>query len=223
MKNQEDLLAQLTAIVSLGKKLLDAAPDDERQKSLVNETKFHDFRISALSYLVRVFGEESTLHQSFKSEVTQATASRTRRGMGILAAAEKELRGDWLETTAGALTRDILADMLRLAKGHLDEKRPRAAAIVAGAVLEKHLRGLCLAKGIRIYNEVGNKAVDKKGLQLAGEAYKKKLFERNDNKAILAWLASCEQAADPRGKEPGMDEVKSMLGGLASLLNSLRY
>lgn len=223
MKNQDELLAQLAAIVSAGEKLLADAPVDDKQKALVAETKFHEFRIAALSYLSRVFGENSTLHQSFKSEVTQATASRTRRGLGVLGAAAKELHGDWLETTHGAINRDLLADMLRLAKGHLDERRPRAAAILAGAILEKHLRNLCLAKGIKIYNEVGGKAVDKKGLQLTGEAYKKKFYDRNDNKGVVAWLTCCEQAADPKGREPSLDQVKSMLSGIASFLNKIRY
>ena len=223
MKNQDELLAQLAALVTLGEKLLAEAPADDKQKPLVAETKFHEFRIAALSYLSRVFGEESTLHQSFKSEVTQATASRTRRGLGILGAATKELQGDWLETTGGAINRDMLADMLRLAKTHLEEKQPRAAAILAGAILEKHLRNLCLAKGIKIYNEVGGKAVDKKGLQLTGEAYKKKLYDRNDNKGVITWLGYCEQAAAPKGSAPTPDQVKSMISGIASLLNKIKY
>jgi hypothetical protein len=223
MKNQDELLAQLAAIVTLGEKILAETFSDEKQKQLVNESKFHEFRISALSFLSRVFGEGTTLHQSFKSEVTQATASRTRRGLGFLAATAKELQGDWLETTTGAINRDLLADMLRLAKTHLDERRPRAAAILAAAILEKHLRNLCLAKGIKIYNEIGGKAVDKKGLQLTGEAYKKKFYDRSDNKGVTIWLTCGEQAADPKGAEPSLDQVKTMISGIASFLNKVRY
>ncbi len=223
MKNQDELLAQLGAILSSGAKVLATESGENQQKPLVNEEKFHDFRISAMSLLSRVFGQESTYHQSFKSEVTQPTASRTRRGIGILTAAEKDLRGDWLETTSGAINRDVLTDMLRLAKQQLEGKNFRAAAIIAGAVLEKQLRNLCLAKGIRIHNEIQHKAVAKKGLQLTGEAYKRQVYDRQDNKEIIGWLGLYESAAEGKVDDLSAEQVQPMISGILGFLTKIRY
>jgi hypothetical protein len=223
MKNQDELIAQLAAIIQTGEKVAAAETGEGQQKTLVNEQKFHDFRISALSFLSRVFGQDSTYHQSFRSEVTHPTASRTRRGVGILTAAEKDLQGDWLETTSGAITRDVLTDMLRLAKVQLEGKNIRAAAIIAGAVLEKQLHNVCLAKGIKIYNEIQNKAVAKKGLQLTGEAYKRKIYDRQENKEVITWLELFEKAADGKSNDFTADQVKSMVSGILSFLTKIRY
>lgn len=223
MKNQDELTAQLTTIIQSGERVLTTETGEGQQKSLVNEQKFHDFRISALSFLSRVFGQDSTYYQSFKSEVSHPTASRTRRGIGMLTAARNELQGDWLETTGGAINRDVLTDMIRLARTQLDENHHVAAVIIAGAVLEKQLRNLCLAKGIKIHNDLENRAVPKKGLQLTGEAYKKKLYERQDNKDVVAWLELYDAAAAGRSDAVTAAQVKHMVGGVLSFLVKTRY
>lgn len=222
MKNQDELIAQLSKIIDDGERVSATETADGQQKSLVHEQKFHDFRISALSFLSRVFGQQSTYYQSFKSEVTQPTASRTRRGIGMLTAARTELQGDWLETTSGAINREMLSDLLRLARVHLDENHPGAAAILAGAVLENHLRHLCLAKGIKIHNELENKAVPKRGLQLTGEAYKKKLYGRQDNKEVIGWLELGDAAAAGKS-EVTFAQAKSMINGVLSFIAKTRY
>ncbi len=178
MKNKDELIAQTEAIIILGEKVLATETSENQSKSLVNEQKFHDFRITALSFFSRVFGETSTYYESLRTEVIHHTASRTRRGIGILTAAKRELQGDWLTTTSGAVSRDNLLDMLRIARIQFDQDNYSAAAIIAGAILEKHLRNLCLARGIAIHNEIQSKAVPKKGLQLTGEAYKKEIVRQ---------------------------------------------
>lgn len=222
MKNQDELTAQITKIIDTGERVLATETADGLQKSIVNEQKFHDFRISAMSFLGRVFGESSTYSQSFRSEVTQPTASRTRRGIGMLTAARNELAGDWLETTGGAISRDLLADLLRLARLQQEEHHAAAAIIIAGAVLEKHLRNLCLAKGIKIHNELENRAVPKRGLQLTGEAYKKKLYGRQENKEVVAWLELYEAAA-ARPESVNIGQAKGMVTGVQSFLAKTRY
>lgn len=223
MKNQDELIAQLTKIIDSGERVLATETAEGLQKSIVNEQKFHDFRISATSFLSRVFGQDSTYYQSFKSEVTQPTASRTRRGIGMLTAARAELQGDWLETTSGAINRDALTDMLRLARTQQEETHPVAAVIIAGAVLEKHLRNLCLAKGIKIHNDLENRVVPKRGLQLSGEAYKKKLYSRQDNKDVIGWLELYETAAAGKAEAVTLGQAKTMITGVQSFIAKTRY
>ncbi len=222
MKNQDELIAQTAAIITLGEKVLATETSGNQSKSLVDEQKFHDFRITALSFLSRVFGEISVYYESFRTEITHYTASRTRRGIAILSAAKRELEGDWLTTTSGAVARDILVDMLRLARAQYDQENLQAAAVIAGAILEKQLRNLCLARGIAIHNIIQGKAIPKKGLQLTGEAYKKKLYERQDNKAVIGWLELFDAAA--KGKQDtNRDQVKNMLNEMQAFLTKIKY
>jgi len=219
MKNQDELSAQAAQLITMGEKVLTTEATDAKQKTYVNETKFHDFRISSLSFLSRVFGETSTHYNGFKSEVTTPTASRTKRGLGILEAAKRELTGNWLDTTTGVISREILTDMLRIARLHLDDGNIVAAVAIGGAVLEKQLRNLCQTKEIPLHNEQQGKAVPKRGLQLTGEAYKKKLYSRQDNKDIISWLEAAS------GKGDGLDakQTAAMLSGINSFIAKTRY
>lgn len=223
MRNQEELIAQAATIITMGEDVLATETRDSQSKSLVNEIRFHDFRITALSFFSRVFGESGTHYQSFRTEVTHHTASRTRRGIGILTAAKKEIEGNWLETISGAVARDNLIDMLRLARMQFDQGNIRAAAVIAGTILEKQLRNLCLASDISIHNEIKGKATPKRGLQLTGEAYKKKLYERQDNKAVVSWLELYETAAKEKQHDLKTNEVKDMLNGMQAFLIKTKY
>ena len=218
MKNREDLKGQAAAIIRLGDKVLETETAVTNSSPLVSEQQFHEFRISALSYLSRVFGNHSTYYQSFKTEVTHATASRTRRGLAIIKAGQRDIEGDWLETTKGAFTKDLLSDMLRLAKVQADLKNNKAAAIIMGTILEELLRALCLKAGIKIYNEIQGKAIPKKGLQLTGDAYKKKIYERQENKMIIAWLELYTDALADNDEKVTTGKVSQMLTGMQSFL-----
>jgi uncharacterized protein (UPF0335 family) len=218
MKNREDLKGQASAIIRLGEKVLETETAVTNSNPLVSEPKFHEFRISALSYLSRVFGNHSTYYESFKTEVTHATASRTRRGVAIIKAGQKDIEGDWLETTRGAVTKDILIDMLKLAKIQVDQKNEKAAVIMMGAILEELLRCLCIRAEIKVYNEIQGKAVPKKGLQLTGEAYKKKVYERQENKLIMAWLELYADALGDNNEGVTTGKVSQMLTGMQSFL-----
>ncbi len=223
MNNKDELIAATTALIKLGEKVLETETEASHRKPLVSEKKFHDFRISTLSFFSRVFGEKSDYYQSFKTEVTQATASRTRRGISMLTAASRELQGDWLDTTRGTIVRDILTDMLRLAQDQLNDGNVKAAVVIGGAVLEKLLRNICLEKGIQIHNKVQNKAVPKKALQLTGEAYKKKLYDRQENKQIISWLDLVKNTSAEESDSVAADEAQKFVRGVQSLINQLRF
>ena len=222
MKNKDQLIAQAEAVVKLGEKVLASEATGSQQKSYVDEQTFHDFRIAATSYLVRVFGENSTYYQSFRTEVTHPTTSRTRRGMGMVTAALRELQGDWLETTRGMISRETLADLLRLAQQQLDLQNHMATAVITGSVLEVLLQHLCLANGIPTENQLQKKAVVKKGLQLTGDAYKKKLFNRQEHKSIISWL-ELNEAACGKNETVAATDVKAMYLGVRALLARNEY
>ncbi|MFW2366561.1 MAG: hypothetical protein ACN4GW_09100 [Desulforhopalus sp.] len=222
MKNKDELLAQAETLVNIGEKVLATESNESQLKPLVNEKKFHDFRISALSFLSRVFGENSNFHESFRTEVTHPTSSRTRRGLGLLQGAQRELQGDWLSTTEGAIARNILEEMLKLGENHLELGNSSAAACITGAVVELHLRYLFQAKGVSIHNQIQGKAVAKKVAQLAGDGYKKKILSRQENKAVISWIELSTDGAE--GKNPvTAKQVKTMIRQVKGFLATTRY
>lgn len=223
MNNKDELVAAATALIRLGEKVLESETEASHRKSLVSEKEFHDFRISTLSFFSRVFGDKSDYYQSFKAEVTQATPSRTRRGISMLTAASRELQGNWLDTTRGSIVRDVLTDMLRLAQDQLNDGNVKAAVVISGTVLEKLLRNICLEKGIKIHNNIQDKTVPKKALQLSGEAYKKKLYDRQDNKQIINWLELVKTSSAEESASISADQASKLVRGVQNLINKLRF
>ncbi len=188
MTDKEQLDREVDKHLKSAQKLLDKAQPGSTPFSVstVKETAFHEFRLSAASWLLRVFGERHLLYKSFNSEVTHATTARTKRGIAILKTAKKEIGEGWQEDLSSIIIKDMLQEMLRGARYQQKAGNSRCAVVQCGAVLEFALQRLCLDGGLSIVNEkMQGKAEKKRALQLAGEAYKKKLYERRHYKSLL--------------------------------------
>ncbi len=222
MNYREELTIQAANIIGLGEKVLTTEGEDKKIKSFVDEAAFHDFRISGLSFLSRVFGEKAVHYKHFFNEVTQATASRTRRGIAILTAARRDLENNWLESSRQRLSKDILTDILRLANIQIGLGNYGAAATIAGSVLEEILRLLCLDAEIKIHNTTQGKASAKRALQLSGEAYKKGLYERSLHRQMLLWIELYEQAVTGKSEGLGKKQAQAMLSGVQNFLENSR-
>jgi len=223
MKNQDDLTAKIDAVIERGKKVLATETKGFQQQTFIDEQKFHDFRISGISLLSRIFGNHNEHYQCFKSEVTSPGSSRTKRGLGILSAARTELQGNWIETTKASITSEILAEFMAMAKVHIETGNLRAAAILIGAVLEKYLRNLCLANNISTTNDRQQSATLKKAGQLTGEAYKKKLYNRQQNKKIISWVNLYDTAAEENMNDISVQQLNSMLEDVTRFISQTRY
>ena len=132
---RSQLINEANKLLTLAAKVLNTTTSPEKPEAApeVNEAKFHEFRISALSWLSRIFGADHITTSSFKNEVTHATASRTTRGVGIIEAAKQQLQGDWL-TTTGAKSPSVSSPPLCAGQRHSLQKAtavPRLSFAVA--------------------------------------------------------------------------------------------
>ena len=223
MKNRDNLTAKIEVVIEIGEKVLATETKGFQQQTFVDELKFHDFRISGISLLSRIFGDKNTHYQCFKTEVTSPGVSRTKRGMGILSAARTELQGNWVETTKGSITSEILTEFMAMAENHIDTGNLQGGAILIGAIIEKHLQNLCLANDISTTNEKLQTPTLKKPVQLTGEAYKKKLYDRQQNKKIMSWIELCDAAAPNSVGEISVKELKNMHDDVSKFISQTPY
>jgi hypothetical protein len=222
MKSQE-IINKANALIHQGGSVLETEITSSHSQPKVNEEAFHEFRIATISFLGRTLGTHHACYQSFHNEVTHPTASRTRRGIAALKAARQEFEGGWLEKTRDQITKSVLNDLLRQARHYFERNQHQAALLLAGAVVTEMLRLKCSNAGISLHNKLQEKAAAKSGLQLSGEAYKKKLIDRQQHKEVNGWL---EIAADAAEKAPSHSEQKigKILGGIQSwIAGSARF
>ncbi len=223
MKKRADLTAKIEAVIAMGEKVLETETKGFQQQTFVNEQQFHDFRISGISLLSRIFGDKNQHYQCFKTEVTSPGASRTRRGLGILSAARTELQGNWVETTRASITSEILTEFMAMAKTNIEAGNLHSAAILICAVVEKHLRNLCLANDISTINELVHSTTLKKPLQLNGEAYKKKLYDRQQNRKIISWFELRDGAEPTTVNDILVKQLESMHADVTKFILQTPY
>lgn len=223
LRNQ--LTNEANKLLTLASKVLATTSSPEKPEAApeVNEAKFHEFRISALSWLSRVFGDDHITTSSFKNEVTHATASRTTRGVGIIEAAKQQLQGDWLTTTRGEITLNLITAFMRRAKAQLAEDNCRAAVIFCGGVIDELLRRMCMKEGISLVNDgMSGRSHSKKPLQLTGDLYKKKVYDRTVNKQIVLWIGLFNECIKDNTPAPEKALAAKMLREVEKILNDVQ-
>ncbi len=141
--NLEDLIQRIDQLIQNADEVIQTDEEVEELSADVDIELFYSFRSASLSFLAMTFGKDRTHYDEFNSKVYQSYSYCTRIGRGILSAAREELAGGWLTTTKGLVSAEIFSDFLEMAQHLLEEGYKDPAAVMAGSVLEEHLRQLC--------------------------------------------------------------------------------
>ena len=186
--------------------------------TFVDEELFHAFRSASLSFLAMTFGKDHIHYVEFNSKVDQSKPYYAKIGRGILSAAREELAGGWLTTTKGLISAEIFSDFLEMAQHLLGEGYKDPAAVMAGSVLEEHLRQLCQKHGISTEITKQGRPQPKKADALNADLAKKEVYNRLDQKNVTAWLDLRNKAAHGKYQEYTEEQVALMLQSLSDFM-----
>ena len=90
-----------------------------------------------------------------------------------------------------------------------------AAAVMAGGVLESHLRQLCIKHGINVLDSTGK---PRKAAQFNDDLYKARVYSMVDQKSITAWLDIRNKAAHAKYQEYTKDHISIMILGIKGFI-----
>ena len=215
----EDLIQRVDQLIQSADEVIQTEKSyDYIAGSYVNEELFHAFRSASLSFLSMTFGKDHTHYDEFNSQVTDSTPHYAKIGRGILSAAREELAGGWLTTTKGLVSAEIFSDFLEMAQHLLDEGYKDPAAVMAGSVLEEHLRQLCQKHGISTEITKQGRPQPKKADALNAELVKKKVYNQLDQKQVTTWLDFRNKAAHGKYQEYKKEQVSLMLQSLSDFM-----
>jgi hypothetical protein len=110
---------------------------------------------------------------------------------GILATLLEDIAAGRLATVTELLHADLFGDFLDMAQHLLEEGYKDAAAVMAGGVLEEHLRKLCAKFGVPATTNTKPKKADAMNADLAGAL----AYPKSDQKNVTAWLGLRNDAA----------------------------
>ncbi len=111
---------------------------------------------------------------------------------GILRALRADIDAGYIDTLAELVHAEVFADLLEMAdelqwKGYKD-----AAAVIAGSVLEEHLRKLAAKSGVAVAKPDGS---PKKADTLNNELATATSYNKLQQKSVTAWLDLRNKAA----------------------------
>jgi hypothetical protein len=129
---------------------------------------------------------------------------------GLLRALRAEYAVGSLRSLEELIHGDLFADFLEMADHLLSEGYKDPAAVLAGGVLEEHLRQLCTKHGVAIAQAGQPKKAD----TMNGELAAIKAYSKLDQKSITAWLDLRNKAAHGHYSEYDPQQVKLMIQGV---------
>jgi hypothetical protein len=181
---------------------------------------YSTFRSAGLSFLVNTFGAQHPYYKEFDECTKEVYVSSTvQAGRGILLAAKDEVAGGWAVSTRGIVSAEIFGDFMEMAQHLLAEQYKDPAAVMAGSVLEEHLRQLANKHGVAIdFVDSKGKTVPKKADVLNADLVKAGVYNVLNQKLVTGWLDLRNKAAHGKYAEYREDHVNLMIQGILQFM-----
>jgi hypothetical protein len=178
----EELLNRIDQLIEKGEQLLGVASSQDplRSQRDVNNALFQQWRVGALSFLNRVFGDNHTHFQEYQKVCRMALYSQAESGIAILKAAKEDLKCGYLKRLETLVSADIFVDFLDMAEYLLEEGYKHPAASLIGAVLENGLRKMTNNNNIKLKSRENIVSLNQK---LADA----KIYNRLTQKMVQVW------------------------------------
>ena len=119
---------------------------------------------------------------------------------------------------SGPFHDEVFSDFLEEAKHFLDSDRKDHAAVIVGISLEKHLRQLCLNRGMETEKKSNSATRHLKADALNANLAKAQVFTINDQKIVTAWLGLRNSAVHGDFDEYTDQQVALMIDGVRDFI-----
>ena len=134
---------------------------------------------------------------------------------GILKALKADYEAGYLLSIQELIHGDVFSDFLEMAEHLNSEGYKDPSAVLAGGVLEEHLRKLCIKSKVSILKPDGSpKKADSMNNDLAGATAITKLDQKN----VTAWLGLRNDAAHGHFAKYNKDQVTLQISGIRDFI-----
>ncbi len=200
--------------MGLGKNVIteqiDSLLDEIDGAGLYGEDRFEEqnmFRIRMRSAIER-YAPPNSAHIKALEQVVANSNSEWFFEKSILRALRDDYAAGFLETITELIHADLFVDFLEMAVHLIEQGYKDPAAVIAGSVLEEHLRKLCDKNGIDVKKPDGTpKKADTLNSELAGV----NVYSKLDQKNVTAWLDLRNKAAHGHYSEYTKDQVALLI------------
>jgi hypothetical protein len=218
------LLARVDELIEQGNQVLQTEYGYSAGSSgFVEPGVFSEWSSKSLSFLTRILGASDTYTASYAAQCRANQSSHVHRGIGILRAVHGDISGGHLATLRELVHADVFSDFLEMAEYLMDEGHgyKDAAAVLAGGVLEEHLRQLCQRHAI-LTETLGSRGPKPKKAELMNtELASANVYSTNQQKMVTGWLGTRNDAAHGRYDQYEKAQVQLLIAGVRDFIARL--
>lgn len=218
MPVNEDIIRRFDELIEMGRNVLKTRRslpsnfigfDDPVNSELANQ-----WMVSSKNYLLQMIGERSVHFTEFSALFKKGvTYSPVKRGIGILSAAREDFHGGYLLGVRSLVSADIMSSLLDQAQELLEAGYFGPAAVLAGSILEDHIKKICVERAIELPDKP---KLDYMNAQLAKIEYYSKLTQ----KQITAWADIRNSAAHGNWKDFTESDVRDMIKWISRFIEN---
>jgi hypothetical protein len=135
--------------------------------------------------------------------------------MGVVRSLREDYAHGRLQTLEQLIIADAFEDFLEMAEYLLESSYKDPAAVLAGSVLEQHLRLLSENRSISVTKPNGKPEA---ASRLNQELAKAQSYGKSEQKSITAWLGIRNDAAHGNYSNYGQDQVRLLIAGVRAFM-----
>jgi len=212
------IVARADQLIVIGQQVVATRHSSGYGSDGVESAPMKGFRAAALSFIDRVYGRDHPHFAEFEASTNDSWHYNAEHGLAIVQTIRDEIAGGWLFTIRGLVAAEVFADFLEMAEHLLESGYKDPAAVMAGSVLEEHLRQLCDKHAIPINEQKNDKQVPKKADRLNAELTASTAYSKLDQKQITAWLDLRNNAAHGNYNAYTPEQVEQLLAGVTNFM-----
>lgn len=139
--------------------------------------------------------------------------------IGVVKALREDLKSGYFQTLMELAHGGLFADFLEMSQHLLDAGYKDAAAVLAGATLESHIRELCKKAGLDVASPRSDGSMaPKKADVMNSELAKANVYTKLDQKSVTAWLDLRNKAAHGNYAEYSAQQVGLLVSAVREFL-----
>ena len=173
----------------------------------VDTGAWSEWRTRSMSFLQLGIGDVGPYLAQFVELTQSPQVGAVSRGIGVLRAVREDMAGGYLVRYRERIRAETFSDFLDQAEQLMSEKRDAPAAVLAGAVLEGHLRLLCYKNGLDTM--AGTKPVSADTMN--ADLDRAGVYNKIQLKIVTGWLGIRNSAAHGKFDEFTEGQVAQLI------------
>jgi hypothetical protein len=173
----------------------------------------------SLTLLRTYFGSSHACVQSLETATTfgegpYAAPAYVQSGIGVLQAATEDISKGWTWTFKERVHAVLFEDFLEMADSLLGDGYKDAAVMIAGGVLEEHLRKLCQKNGIAAEKPGGRKPEPKTLAAMNDQLRNHGTYNQAEWRSVQVWIDNRNDAAHRHYENYDQKQIKRTIEGI---------